>query len=128
MDWLANLLEIVIQPLLLLLDRSGLFQTLRFSPIYRLIAALSAIVLSAYVISLLTRPIDRGFKATQRFRVVGRLFAVILAAIITREIFSDTAFVLERAGPASAVLRSNLGFLLVLGLIVFLEIRLIKKH
>ena len=128
MQQLADLVETVVRPVLLLLDRSGLFQTLRFSPVYKLVASLSAVVLSSYVLALLTRPVDRGVKAARKFRILGRVVTVILAALITREIFSSTAFILDRAGSSSDILRSNLGFLMVLALVLFLEIRLLRMR
>jgi hypothetical protein len=120
---IASAVEQVVRPLLNLLDRSGLFQTLRFAPLYRLVAALSALVLIAYVGALATRALTRRVDHLRGVRVVGRLVSLGLAVLLTAAVFSDASFVLARSGDGPAVVRSNLGFFLILALVLFLEIR-----
>ena len=120
---LADLLERIIRPLLEVLDRSGLFQTLRFTPLYRTIAALAALILIAYASALVFGGLTKRVETLRGVRVFGRLVSIGMAAMLTIAVFDDASFVLERGGDGPAVLRSNLGFLLILGLVLFMEIR-----
>ncbi len=99
-----------------------MFQTLRFAPLYRVVAALAALVLVAYVTSLVFAPLQRRVNALRDVRVLGRIVAIGLAAWLTWGALGDASFVLRRGG-AQAVIRTNLDFLLILALAVFLEVR-----
>ena len=125
---LTRLLESLVRPLLELLDLSGLFQTARFTPLYGFVAAVAAVVLVAYVTALVFAPLDKRVDGLRRIRGVGRLVSIGLAAYITYGIFANVGFILERGGGASGVVRSNLGFLLTLALVVFLEVRLMRRR
>ena len=107
-----------------MLDKSGLFQTVRFAPLYKYIAALAAVMLTSYVLSMVLAPLDETIRGMRSMRILGRCAAVGLAAYITYSALGSTTFVLEQGGTSSEVLRSNLGFLLTLAVILFLEIRL----
>ena len=123
MNAIANILEPLLRPLLAVLDRTGLFQTLRFEPRYRIAAALATLVLIAYVSSLLLSKFQRRVDKLRRVRILGRIVAFGFAIFLTWSVFGDTKFVLERAGGASDVLRSNAGFFLILAFALFLEVR-----
>jgi hypothetical protein len=126
-DKLTHLLEWILEPLLTALDRTGLFHTARFAPLYRYAAAVSAVVLSGYVLSLLLTPVEKRLHGLRRVRIIGRVVAIGVAAAITYGIFGDAHFILARDGTSAAVVRTNLGFLLTLGLLVFLEVRLSRR-
>lgn len=127
MHRLADLLEPVIRPLLELLDRSGLFQTFPFSPLDRLVAALAAVVLIGYVISLVSNPLDRGLRALEGGHIIGRPAGIIVTGLITCKILSDRAFTLDRASSGFSVPPSNLGFIQALTLVFFPETRVLRE-
>lgn len=128
MDWISALFEPVLAPLLGRLDRLGLFPGLRFAPLSRVAAALTAIVLVAYLSSLLMAGADRRVRTWRGARVVGRLVTLALAWAMVLNVLSNADFVGARLPSASGGAHGMGPVLLIVALMVFLEIRLYRRQ
>lgn len=128
LDKLADILEFLFFPLFSWLDRSGLTGNLRFTPLYKMSAAIMAVIIVAYFMSLLLRPLSRNTRRWKGVRYLGRLIMVITAASMTHNIFQSTSFIVGRGRVTGHTLGSNSGFLLVLIFVLYMEIRFYKKN
>jgi len=127
MDKLADVLEQIFYPLLHWLDRSNIFGYTRFGPLHKMVAAITAVVIAVYIISLITKPFDKSLSRWRKVRYLGRFVTLAIAAMMTYNIMSETDFIVERGSHTSQAVGSNFGYILVLCLIIFLEIRVYKK-
>lgn len=127
MDKLAEILEWIFYPLLHWLDRSGIAGNLRFGPLYKMAAAITAVLIVAYIISLILKPVNKNLSRLRKVRYLGRLVTIGIALMMTYNIFTEADFIVKRGSRTSHVVGSNFGYILVLCLILFLEIRLYRK-
>jgi hypothetical protein len=128
MDRLADIAEIVLCPWLELVDRSGLTGALRFTPYSRLIAPLAVMVVVSYLTSIMLAPLDERIRALRAIRTLGRLATLLLAVYMVYNVLGNAAFVLRRSGSSMPVTSGGLATLLVLGLLLFLDIRLASRR
>ena len=128
MDKLAEILEWLFYPLLHWLDRTGIAGNLRFGPLYKMAAAITAVVIVAYIISLILKPVNKNLTRLRKVRYLGRIVTIGIAVMMTYNIMTETGFIVKRGSQTSRVLGSNFGYILVLALILFLEIRLYRKN
>lgn len=127
MEKLAAILERFMHPLLYWFDRTGVLGGFRFGPLSRMIAAIAAVIIVAYIGELLSRPLSRDVSRLRKVRFAGRVVTFCIAMMMTSNILREADFIAGRGGLASRSLGANFAYFLILCLVLFLEIRLFRK-
>lgn len=129
MQILSKIIEILLSPFLKLIDSLIYNNRPVFSSLSKFISAFLAIILVAYLLYLLLRPLDEKVKKNLKgLGAISRLLILIVAIYLTYNIFSETLFIIKEGGKDSSIVRSDFVFIAVLFLVLYLEIGLFKKR